>query len=355
MPTISFNGPSVGSDNGTFRLNSGGELVTYDASQWGIPIVTEFVLKEGEHFNFTKSVDAVEMELNLLTAPPTGGGSILRVEYSTDGGTTWATATTGFTAGSTRLSQDSSGSALTLGVEMVRLRCYTDQPTPEGPETDDIPAVVGQPTTMIFGQSNAGFLLGGDDLEDEIIARGGTAFEIGNGPGSTLATSPDGAWNILTGDGTDTPGTGYTDLETIITNHLTTNPNAFIAAAVWWHGETDSTQNSTRDVYEAAVTAVFNGYRTQVGYDFPIVVVGLSDTLQNLPDNAVAVINGYTDDLAANLSEVYRIDLDVIFANSGMTEAAAMNDGLHYTTEFRDFVATAIMDIPAISNRYGLS
>ena len=67
-------------------------------------------------------------------------------------------------------------------------------------------ATNGTPVVLVFGQSNAATLYYSGALQDTLEAMDSDAEVVMVAQGATAVAHPDGAWNIITGDGTDAPG-----------------------------------------------------------------------------------------------------------------------------------------------------
>ncbi len=319
-------------------------LITFDATL-AAPV-------HGSDFTFQPSSGATTFAVNLLQPPQSGGRRILVTQYSTDGGTTWRRLCNGWPRTTVPVSVKSDGTTLEAGLQNVRLRYLTDHEYGYSPTTADIPAVVGQPVTLIFGQSNAGFLANNDSMQNQIAGLGGDTIELVSAVGGAGATGIDAPWNIV--DGNTQAGAAYADLLVDVNTYLTANPHAFIATGAWIHGETDAPLATTRGNYEQNVTAIFDGIRAQVGEDFPITVTGISDLQGSWTDFATDQMTGFMLDLAANVTNVSFMDTEAIITANGFVKEDVLTDNFHWNGMFLDLMAEGIMAEPAIRARYGI-
>ena len=129
---------------------------------------------------------------------------------------------------------------------------------------------------LILGQSNASNLYYSDTLQAALSQTGHAVEIVGVHGGGLSIARPDGAWNIVVGDGSDTPGSSYVDLLASVDEARAEFPNAFVAGAVWLQGEADSYGDRIGDYYAPAAT-LFTQMLADLDEDFPILIVGLSD------------------------------------------------------------------------------
>lgn len=211
----------------------------------------------------------------------------------------------------------------------------------------------GDLAIMAFGQSNGGILHSSGAIQDAIDSAGSSAVVFSTAQGGTSAALPDGPWNIIAGDGEDTPGSAYTGMISTVQSRITTNPNEVIAGAIWWHGENDSFNSLD---YEGPVKAVFEGLFAHVGYEFPIYLIGTSQ-YQSIGGNWHQR-NLDLQALAADpeLPTVRYIDLDgQIMAPNGITQVQAMADNFHYNQVVYEKAAEVIISQAATMANLGLS
>ena len=213
----------------------------------------------------------------------------------------------------------------------------------------------GNPIVLIFGQSNAGHLRGANSMRHAIEGLGGSVTELLSAVGGAASTRPDGPWNIVDGDGGAQTGSAYTALIADVNAALAADPDAYIASAVWVHGEADSTPSpeNYRDNYFTNTRAIFDGVRAEVGYDFPITMT-LNSTMQNLTPVGTQEIQAQMGQLADTLPNAYTMDTDAVIAANGFTQAQVMRDTLHYTEFFLDWMAREVMKEPAVLARYSI-
>ena len=202
------------------------------------------------------------------------------------------------------------------------------------------------PIILIFGQSNAAFLDNSQALEGAIEAQGGTVLEVGVHGGSQSAALPGGHWNIIDDDGDATGGSSYTRLLETMERVLADNPDSYIAGAVWVQGEQDSQRHLIGEYYEPVAT-LFTQMREDLGEDFPISMVGPSD-FQSTDPVSRAHIRETQQQLAQDLPDTYFVDTDAIIAENNLTKDEVMRDDLHYTDDFFDHIAQAVLQEPAL-------
>ena len=228
---------------------------------------------------------------------------------------------------------------------------HDPDPTPDVPDAGD---TTGSPVVLIFGQSNGGALATSDSMMKAAAKLGVTVTELNLNKGASLAATADAPWNIQVGDGHDAPGEMYTRLITEVAAYLDANPDAYIANAVWVHGESDTGFPATWDNYYDAVAELFTQARAEIGVDFPISVVGLSDQ-QSTFSAGREVVRDAQQKLAADLSDVYYVDTDAIVAENNLVKEDVLVDNLHYTADFLDRIAEAVLEEPAIKASLGLA
>lgn len=304
------------------------------------------------NYHFAEVSGSNSFDVKLVKRPFSGGRRILSVQYSTDAGATWRRLCQNYPLTTIRVDVGSDGNAITSQAN-VRLRYQTDHEHGFSPETPDVAAVGGDPVTLIFGQSNAGYLDGSNAMFMALGEYGVAVTELTSTAGGAAATTDNGPWNIVDGTGPQA-GEAYTNLTTAVSNYLAANPDAYIASAVWVHGETDAGQIPQRVNYETNVTAIFNGIREVVGYDFPISATGITDT-QSIASGAVANINTSMQALAANVSGVYYVDLEAIITRNGFVAGDVLLDALHWNNFFLEFVAEEVIAEQNIRVRYGIA
>jgi len=205
---------------------------------------------------------------------------------------------------------------------------------------------VGTPIILVFGQSNAGFMHNSRALEEAIAKMGIEAKQIIVAGGGQSVSQVDGAWNIVTDDGEDALGESYTALLETVAQELENDPDAYIANAVWIQGEADAGGGHAPNYYDATST-LFTQMRADMGFDFPISVVGLSD-YQSLDDTGREKVIAAQVQLAEDLDDVYFVDTNKIIADNDLAEEDVMSDNLHYTSDFFAHIADAVLAEPAV-------
>ncbi len=215
---------------------------------------------------------------------------------------------------------------------------------------DHTPNPDGTPIVLVFGQSNAGLLERSNALQEDLAELGSDAMVVGVHDGGVSVAAPGGEWNVVTGDGVDAPGRLYTELLNTIAQVRSDTPDAYIAGAVWMQGEADRTDNY--DYYTAAKT-LFTQARIDLGEDFPITIVGLSD-LQGGNDAGRQYVQDAQMRVAEDLDFVTFVDPDQVIADNGLTEAEVMRDSLHFERDFFDYVADAVLEQPVMQSRLDL-
>ena len=225
----------------------------------------------------------------------------------------------------------------------------TNSSNAEVPPADDTPppdagdeGPDGTPIIVVFGQSNAGLLYSSSALQNKLEELGSDAQVILVAAGGVSVANPDGAWNIVTGDGFDAPGYLYTQLLAQVENIRLTTPDAYMAGAIWVQGEADSYQ--IKEYYDPVVE-LFTSMREDLGESFPIIILGPSD-FQNTDDAARAHVEASQIQVAEDLPDVYFLDADDVITENGLSQFEAMRDGLHYNSVFFTHVADEILTQP---------
>jgi hypothetical protein len=147
--------------------------------------------------------------------------------------------------------------------------------------------------------------------------------------------APDGAWNIVTGDGEDRPGRLYSEFLDTVAQITADTPDADIAGMIWVQGEADAYSMLP---YYQTTRALFEAMRRDTRVAFPIAVVSLSD-FHNLPDGPREHVQQAQWQLSVDLDDVAFIDTDAIIAENALSKAFVMRDELHYNLDFYPFVA----------------
>ncbi len=214
-------------------------------------------------------------------------------------------------------------------------------------------ALDGDHTVLLFGQSNAGNMGSSQALQNELTALGSDARVLSTAVGSTGLVLPDSAWNIITGDGNDTPGSAYTGTLSAIDALIADTPGTVFTGAIWMQGENDTFRTDLS--YASPLTALFEAVSTHIGTEFPIYVVGLSQ-YQALPSAGIIHVNNEMQIVANAMANVHYIDMDAeIITPNGFTQAQAMHDSLHYSQAVFDALAGLILEQPQLSVNLGLN
>ncbi len=218
-----------------------------------------------------------------------------------------------------------------------------------GPASPD-----GTPVFLIMGQSNAEIMYNYSSIQDTLEELGSDAMVVKVANGGQSLARPNGEWNIVTGDGSDTPGSSYTELMQTVAQIKADTPDAYIAGALWLQGEADAVSDNVIGGYYDPLTTLFTEMRSDIGNDFPITIVGLSD-YQHLHVEAREHIQSVQEQAALDLDNVYFIDTDQIIADNGLSQADVMRDGLHYTVDFFDRLANETLKEPAHLDALGFT
>lgn len=190
------------------------------------------------------------------------------------------------------------------------------------------------PILLTFGQSNAqgfesginSFLKDNEDVQFE---------QIQASIGATGLVGETAAWNVIVDDEADSLGSAYLSMIAEIDEKLAETPDAYIAAAVWSQGEADS-KPWLYPGYAEAAQALFEETYDYIGYEFPIVMLGLSDYQRASPDqeeslNRIEGVNEQQQLVAETMENVHYLDTDEIFAAAGLSQEEVMHDdGIHF-------------------------
>lgn len=207
--------------------------------------------------------------------------------------------------------------------------------TPSVVATVVAPGDDGTPIVFILGQSNAEILFYNGAVQESLSNLEIDARIVLVAAGGESVARPDGAWNVVTGDGADNPGWLYTEfLETYNDLKIETS-NAYIVGAIWLQGEADAYSISP---YYKSTRALFEKMYRDTGVEFPISVIGLSD-YHDLPDVPKKHLQDAQMQLAQDLDHVSFIDTNEIISDNGLSEFFVMRDGLHYNSQFYPFIA----------------
>ena len=211
----------------------------------------------------------------------------------------------------------------------------------------------GTPIVLILGQSNASNLSSSNSLINAVTDSGVDAIQVNVSGGGESVSRADGAWNLVQGDGEDAQGASYVRLLETMAQIFEETPDAYIANAVWVQGEADAHGVNALNYYDAA-SELFTQLRTDLGDDFPISIVGLTE-YQNLGDVGRTNVTNAHLQLAEDFDDVYFVDTNAIITENNFDEEFVLADNLHYTPEFFDHIAEAILDEPAVQSALGLN
>jgi len=226
-----------------------------------------------------------------------------------------------------------------------------DMPGDDMPMDHHTPTADGTPIILVFGQSNAGLLYANNSLQDSLSEMGSDALVIGVAEGGTSVASPDGDWNIVDGDGSDEGGALYEELLQAVADAEAADPNAYVAGAIWVQGEAD--RNVDMDYYEPT-KALLSQLQADLGGDFPVTIVGLSD-YQTGGDAGREHVQDAQMKLADDLAFADFLDVDQLIADADLSASEVLReDGLHYQPEFYGRIAEAILAQPSMKTALGL-
>ena len=173
-------------------------------------------------------------------------------------------------------------------------------------------AMDGTPIVLIFGQSNAATLYYSGALQDTLEAMNSDAEVVMVARGATAVAHPDGAWNIITGDGEDTPGELAVELLQTVDDLEGTDQ--YIAGAIWIQGESD---RSVSEDYYDATKALFDSFQDALDAPVPITIFGLSDMQDGSDGAGHQGVVAAQQQLADDHAEIYFLDIDKIGPTAG--------------------------------------